>query len=162
MSFKFIVLCAFVCKVGYFDAPIREILMCQIRCLTYLPLWENVTDYLQGIYYDTNLHSSWYPPLHLWKILHKFQANSFWLNPLTFIVIHISTSCPLPTYLTFAKPKSRFRKPGLREVLSLKHRLSHPYLNMRQECRTFKSVAPRPCGWLLLVLTIRAQGAHLI
>ena len=47
------------------------------------------------------------------------------------------------------------------EVLSLKHRFSHRYLYSRQECRTFKSVASRPCDWLLLVLTMRARGATL-
>ena len=45
------------------------------------------------------------------------------------------------------------------EVLSLKHRPSHRYLDMRQPCRTFKSVASRPCDWLLLVLAMRPQGA---
>ena len=47
------------------------------------------------------------------------------------------------------------------EVLSLKHRPSHQYLDMRQECRTSKSVAPRSCDWLLLVLAMRARGAPL-
>jgi hypothetical protein len=46
-------------------------------------------------------------------------------------------------------------------VLSLKHLPSHWYLDMRQEYRTFKSVATRPCDWLLLVLAMRAQGAPL-
>ena len=48
------------------------------------------------------------------------------------------------------------------EVLSLKHRPSHRYLGMRQECRTFKSVVSRPCDRLLLVLAMRARGAPLI
>ena len=47
------------------------------------------------------------------------------------------------------------------EVLSLKHRLSHRYLDMRQEYRTLKSVASRPCDWLLLVLVVRTRGAPL-
>ena len=47
------------------------------------------------------------------------------------------------------------------EVLSLKHLPSHQYLDMRQECRTSKSVASRFCDWLLLVLAMRAQGASL-
>ena len=38
---------------------------------------------------------------------------------------------------------------------------SHRYLEMRQECRTFESVASGPCDWLLLVLAMRAQGASL-
>ena len=48
------------------------------------------------------------------------------------------------------------------EVVSLKHPLTLPTItldDMRQECRTFKSVASRPSDWLLLVLAIRAQGA---
>ena len=43
------------------------------------------------------------------------------------------------------------------EVLSLKHRPSLRYLEMRQECRTFKSAAPGPCDWLFLVLAMRAR-----
>jgi hypothetical protein len=40
------------------------------------------------------------------------------------------------------------------EVLSLKHRPSHRYLNMRQEDGTFKSVTSRPgCDWLLFSLS---------
>ena len=46
-------------------------------------------------------------------------------------------------------------------VLSLKHRHSHRYLEMRQECRFFKSIASDHCDWLLLVLAMRAQGASL-
>jgi hypothetical protein len=45
------------------------------------------------------------------------------------------------------------------EDLRLKHRPSHWYLDMRQEGRTFESVASYPCDWLLLVLAMRAQGA---
>ena len=47
------------------------------------------------------------------------------------------------------------------EVLSLKPQPSHQYLDMRQECRIFKSVASRPCDWLFLVLATRARGASL-
>ena len=43
----------------------------QVGGLTYLPLWENVTDYLQGIKLRNNLHSSSFLLLQLWKILHK-------------------------------------------------------------------------------------------
>ena len=43
--------------------------------------------------------------------------------------------------------------------LSLKHWSSHWYLEMRQECQTFKNVTSSPCDWLLLVLAIRAWGA---
>ena len=42
------VLCAFIFKVGYFDAKIREIFV-QLRSLTYLHVWGNVTKYLHGI-----------------------------------------------------------------------------------------------------------------
>ena len=45
--------------------------------------------------------------------------------------------------------------------LSLKHRPPHRYLNMRQEYKSFKSVASCPCDWLLLVLIMRARGAPL-
>jgi hypothetical protein len=31
-------LCAFICKVGYFDAQIRETLLFQVGGLTHLPL----------------------------------------------------------------------------------------------------------------------------
>ena len=37
-AIELIVLCAFVCKVGYYDAQIRETLLYKIRGLTYLPL----------------------------------------------------------------------------------------------------------------------------
>jgi hypothetical protein len=47
------------------------------------------------------------------------------------------------------------------EILSLKHRPSHWFLDMRQECRTFKSVTSHPCDWLLLIFAMRAQGAPL-
>jgi hypothetical protein len=47
------------------------------------------------------------------------------------------------------------------EVLSLKHRPSHQYLDMRQEYRTSKSIASRSCDWLLLVLAMRPLGASL-
>jgi hypothetical protein len=49
------------------------------------------------------------------------------------------------------------------EVVSLKHRPSHRYLDMRQEYRTSRSVASRPCDWLLLVLAMimRPLGASL-
>ena len=48
------------------------------------------------------------------------------------------------------------------EVLSLKHRPSHQYLEMRQEYKTFKRVASSPCDWLLLVLAMKVRGAPLI
>ena len=47
------------------------------------------------------------------------------------------------------------------EVLQLKPQPSHQCLDMRQECRTFKSVASYPCDWLLLIVVMRARGAPL-
>jgi hypothetical protein len=38
---------------------------------------------------------------------------------------------------------------------------SVPKLDMRQQCKTFESVASHPYDWLLLVLAMRAQGALL-
>jgi hypothetical protein len=67
-----------------------------------------------------------------------------------------------PSTLSSAEPSWQKMWHGLEvEVLSLKHRPSHRYLDMRQEPRTFKSVASRPCDWLLLVLAMRARGAPL-
>ena len=57
-----------------------------------------------------------------------------------------------PSTLFSAEPSWQMTWHGLEvEVLSLEHRPSHWYLDMRQECRTFKSVASRSCDWLLLV-----------
>ena len=47
------------------------------------------------------------------------------------------------------------------EVLSLNHRPSHRYLDMRRQYKTFESVTSEPCDWLLLVLAMRARGAPL-
>jgi len=86
-----------------------------------------------------------------------------------------------PSHLTLAKPKSWSKNTAFTpstlsgpepswqmmwhgwkaEVFSLTFRPSHQYLDMRQECRSFKSVASHPCDWLLLVLGMRAQGAPL-
>ena len=67
-----------------------------------------------------------------------------------------------PSTLSSPEPSWPMMWHGLKaEVLSLQHRPSHRYLDMRQECRTFKSVASRPCDWLLLVLAMRARGASL-
>ena len=43
--------------------------------LTYLSRWETQNTYLHTIKLWNNLHSSPFPLLHLWKILHKFQAT---------------------------------------------------------------------------------------
>ena len=68
-----------------------------------------------------------------------------------------------PSILSSAEPSWQMMWHGLGvEVLSLKHRPSHRlHLDMRQECRTSKSVASRSCDWLILVLAMRAQGAPL-
>ena len=47
------------------------------------------------------------------------------------------------------------------EVLSLKHRPSHWYIDMRQECHTLGSVTSRSCDWLLLVLAMRTRETPL-
>jgi hypothetical protein len=63
-----------------------------------------------------------------------------------------------PSTLSSCKPSSQMIWNGLKvEVLSLKHQPSHQYLDMRQECRTFKSVDVRLCDWLLLLLAMRAR-----
>ena len=65
-----------------------------------------------------------------------------------------------PSTLSSAEPSRQMMWHGLKVELSiLKHWPSHWYLDMRQECRTFKSIASRPCDWLLLVLAMRTQGA---
>ena len=67
-----------------------------------------------------------------------------------------------PLTLCSAEPSWQMMWHGLKvEVLRLKHQSSYWYLDMRQECRTFKSVASCPCDWLFLVLAMRAQGASL-
>ena len=53
----------------------------QGRGLTYLPLWINITDRLQEIKLQNNLHSSSFPLLHLQETL---QYKNFWLNQLIF------------------------------------------------------------------------------
>ena len=57
ITFEDIVLCALVCRMGYFDCHMREIVVCKFRGLTYSPLWEDVTDYLHGMFLQNNLHS---------------------------------------------------------------------------------------------------------
>ena len=44
-----------------------------IEDLTYLHLWESITNYLHGIKFWDCLHSSSFPLLHLWKILPYFK-----------------------------------------------------------------------------------------
>ena len=53
----------------------------QVGGLTYLHVWESVTNYFHGIKVWNNSHSSPSPLLHLWKILHKLQTTLFdWTN----------------------------------------------------------------------------------
>jgi hypothetical protein len=67
-----------------------------------------------------------------------------------------------PSTLSSVEPSWQMMWHGLKvEVLSLKHRSSHRYLDMRQDYRTFKSVASCPCDWLLLVLAMRPRGFSL-
>ena len=40
--------------------------------------------------------------------------------------------------------------------------IPHQYVDMRQERRTFKSVASDSCDWLFSVLAIKVQGATFI
>ena len=59
-----------------------------------------------------------------------------------------------PSTLSSAEPSWQLMWHGLKvEALSLKHRPSHRYLDMRQECRTFKIVASRPCDWFAFSLS---------
>ena len=67
-----------------------------------------------------------------------------------------------PSTLCSAEPSWQVKLHGLKvEVLSLKHRPYHRYLDMRQEYMTSKSVTSCPCDWLLLVLAMRPLGASL-
>ena len=86
-----------------------------------------------------------------------------------------------PPHRTLAKPKSGFFKLSVRTIdiiqcraqlakdvaclksggSKLNYRPYHRYLDMRQECRTFKSVASRSCDCLFLVLAIGVRGAPL-
>ena len=59
-----------------------------------------------------------------------------------------------PSTLFSPEPSWQMMWHGFKmEVLSLKHRPSHWYLDMRQECMTFKSVSSCPCDWLLFTLS---------
>ena len=67
-----------------------------------------------------------------------------------------------PSTLSSPEPSWQMMWHGLKvKVLSLKHRPSHWYLDMRQECRIFESVTSRPCDWLLLVSALRTQETPL-
>ena len=49
----------------------------QVGGLTYLPLWKNVSNYLQDLLSLNSLHSSSFPLLQFVKILHKIRTHSF-------------------------------------------------------------------------------------
>ena len=67
-----------------------------------------------------------------------------------------------PLTLSSSEPSWQMMRHGLKvEVLSLKHRPSHRYLNMRQEYRTFKSVASCPCDWLLFNLSYKGRRSSI-
>jgi hypothetical protein len=67
-----------------------------------------------------------------------------------------------PPTLSSVEPSWQMIWHGLKVgVLSLEHRPSHRYLDMRQECRTFNSVASRPCDWLLVVLATRGTRSSI-
>ena len=52
-----------------------------------------------------------------------------------------------PLTLSSPEPNWQMMWHGLKvEVLSLKHQPSHQYVDIRQECKTFKSVVSHPCG----------------
>ena len=87
------VVCAFICKVEYYDAQIIKTVLykydmveictrhkpqmytqCRLTCanlntetwnLTYLPLWKHATKDVHGIKLRNNLHSSRFPLLYL-------------------------------------------------------------------------------------------------
>ena len=72
-AFELIVLCAYWCKVRYFDTQIRVILWYKKRNLAF---WETITTYSHGIKLQNNLHSSSFP---LTPSLKKYCTN---LKPL--------------------------------------------------------------------------------
>ena len=75
--------------------------------------------------------------------------------------IWFSKTAFTPSTLSSAEPSWQTMWHGFEvEVLNFKHRSTHHDLDMRQECRTFKSVASRPCHWLLF--DVRAQGARFL
>ena len=57
-----------------------------------------------------------------------------------------------PLTLSSAEPSGQMMWHHFKvEVLSLKHQPSHRYLDIRQECRSSKSVASHSCDWLFLI-----------
>jgi hypothetical protein len=96
----------------------------------------------------------------LWTLyfgLSQFHGHSSWLVCELALRLKVGSNKPAftPSTLSNAEPRWQMMWHGVKvEVLSLKHRPSHRYLiHMRQECRTFKSVASRPCDWLRFSLS---------
>jgi hypothetical protein len=63
-AIELIVLCPLMCRVGYFDADIREVYY-RNRGLTYLPFWMNLINYVHGRNLQNNLQSPSFPLLRL-------------------------------------------------------------------------------------------------
>ena len=122
--------------------------------------------YHNDIKYHTALYTIFMPPCHFTLGKPKSCLKNVAFTPSTL-------SSPEPSWQT---RWHGFKSEGIKArmgkkikissqstpySLSLKHRPSHRYLDMRQECRTFKSAASRPSDWLLLVLATRTQRAAL-
>ena len=62
-----------------------------------------------------------------------------------------------PSTLSGREPSWQMMRHGLKEeVLSLKHRPSHRYQDMRQECMTFESVDSR--AFQLVAFSLSCEG----
>ena len=76
--------------------------------------------------------------------------------------VRLKNMVSTPSLLSSPKPSWQLMRHGLlTEVLSFKHRSSNRYLEMSQECRTFRSIGSNPCDWLLLYIVMRAQRTSL-
>ena len=120
-----------------------------------------------------------YSNLEVYARVPRLESNYVFINklqPLYFVIWpskwHVTgvedfniEHCLFPldfgfTSLTLSRPKPSWQMMWQNsniEVLILKHQPSHWYLDMTQECRTFKSVVSYPCGWFLLVLTLKGH-----
>jgi hypothetical protein len=84
------VICAFDCRVGYFNPQIRESIV-RVEGLTYLPLWQNITNYSAWNKIMKQLAFLIISSTPSWNILHKLQvtlsggANSFSLFPYIYL-----------------------------------------------------------------------------
>ena len=107
-----------------------------------------------------------------------FQFSPFTLNVRLYENIHLNhhlcselhfflkvgskNTTSTPSTLSSVEPSWQMMWHGLQvKVLSPKHRPSHRYLDVRQEYRTFKSVAPYPCDWLLFSLTYEGMRSFI-